>query len=74
MSAASGDRAAPEEMIVGLVPGEYFSLLGIQPVVGRLFTEQEVEPGKQFVAAISQSLWRSRFELRSADSGPDDTH
>ena len=60
----SGVRGSsrPEEMIVGLVPGEYFSLLGIQPVVGRLFSEQEVQPGKQFVAAISQSLWRSRFD------------
>ncbi len=60
----SGVRGSsrPEEMIVGLVPGEYFSLLGIQPVMGRLFTDQEVQPGKQFVAAISQSLWRSRFD------------
>lgn len=53
--------SSPEEMMVGLVPGEYFSLLRVQPAMGRLFTPQEVEPGRQFVAAISRSLWRSRF-------------
>jgi putative ABC transport system permease protein len=52
----------PEQMIVGLVPGEYFSLLGLRPLRGRLFTDEEAEPGKHFVAAISQSLWRSRFD------------
>ena len=60
----SGIRGSsrPEEMMVGLVPGAYFSVLGIRPSMGRLFTEEEAEPGKQFVAAISQSLWRSRFD------------
>jgi hypothetical protein len=58
----SGIRGSsrPEEMMVGLVPGEYFSILRIQPLMGRLFTEQEALPGKHFVAAISLSLWRSR--------------
>lgn len=51
-----------EEMIVGLVPGEYFSILRIQPVMGRLFTEREGQPGAQLIAAISRSLWDSRFE------------
>jgi len=51
----------PEEMVVGLVPGEYFQLLRIQPVLGRFFTKQETEPGRQFVAIISGSFWRTRF-------------
>ena len=54
--------------MVGLVPGEYFSLLRVQPAMGRLFTPQEVEPGRQFVAAISRSLWRSALQLGSAAS------
>ena len=58
--------SSPEEMMVGLVPGEYFSLLRVQPAMGRLFTPQEVQPGRQFVAAISRSLWRCALQLRSA--------
>jgi predicted permease len=60
VSVRGSDR--PEEMVVGLVPGDYFRILGIQPLMGRLFTEEEAQPGKQYVAAIGQSLWRTRFD------------
>ena len=51
----------PEETIVGLVPGRYFELLGVQPILGRLFTEQEGIYGNHYVAAISDRLWREWF-------------
>ena len=51
----------PEETIVGLVPGRYFELLGVQPILGRLFTEQEGLYGNHYVAAISDRLWREWF-------------
>ena len=57
-----GDSAGePEQMHVGLVPGAYFEILDIHPIMGRLFTEEEAQPGKNFVAAISERLWRNRF-------------
>ena len=57
-----GDSAGePEQMHVGLVPGAYFEILDIHPTMGRLFTEEEAQPGKNFVAAISERLWRNRF-------------
>ena len=52
---------APEEMYVGLAPAEYFEILGIKPVAGRLFTADENEEGKNYVAAISTRLWNDRF-------------
>jgi predicted permease len=52
---------APEEMVVGLVPGRYFELLRMQPIMGRLFTDAETLIGKNYVAAISANLWRTRF-------------
>ena len=52
----------PEETIVGLMPAAYFELLGIRPILGRLFTEQEGVWGRHFVAAIGQSFWRNRLE------------
>ena len=51
----------PEEMVVGLVPGRYFELLRIQPVMGRLFTEEENREGKNYVAAIGSNFWKTRF-------------
>ena len=51
----------PEESVVGLVPGAYFEVLGIRPILGRLFTPEENQYGKHFVAAISNGLWHTRF-------------
>ena len=51
----------PEQMRVGLVPAEYFEVLQVQPILGRLFTAEENQEGKNFVAAISAQLWRNRF-------------
>jgi predicted permease len=56
------DRANdPRQMRIGLVPAAYFELLGVRPVMGRLFTDDEGQPGRHYVAAISAEVWRSRF-------------
>jgi predicted permease len=51
----------PEQMEVGLVPAAYFEILDIRPIIGRLFSEDENQEGKNYVAAISAQLWRNRF-------------
>ena len=51
----------PEQMRVGLVPREYFEILGIKPVMGRLFKDEENRWGNNFVAAISYNFWQTRF-------------
>jgi putative ABC transport system permease protein len=57
-----GDLAGePEQMRVGLVPAAYFEILDVKPIAGRLFTEDENQVGKNFVAAISAGLWKDRF-------------
>jgi putative ABC transport system permease protein len=37
------------------------ALLGVQPILGRMFTEAEVAPAAPRVVLLSEALWRSRF-------------
>ena len=57
----SQGSSQPEELVVGLVPGAYFDVLRIRPILGRVFTPEENQYGKHFVAAISEGLWHTRF-------------
>ena len=53
----------PAEVIAGeLVTGNYFSVLGVEPVLGRAFLpEEDSTPGTHPVAVISHGLWKRRF-------------
>jgi len=56
----SGDGKPEEEDTVRATP-DFFPLLGAAPARGRLFTDEELTPGKDGVAILSDALWRSRF-------------
>src|SRR3954452_6440149 len=51
----------PEALTAATVMGEFFSVLAIQPVLGRVFAPGEEEPGHDDVVILSQALWQSRF-------------
>lgn len=62
MHGTVGDSAALEPMSVQLVTGTYFSMLGVQPILGQSFTEAVDEPaGGHPVAIVSYSWWKRRF-------------
>src|SRR5262249_20676029 len=45
-----------------IVTPSFFLVLGIQPVIGRVFTEAEASaPGKAPYVVLSNTLWRNRF-------------
>jgi predicted permease len=49
-----------------LVSGEYFDVLGIQPVLGRTFTpEEDRAPGANPVAVVSYDFWQTRLGGRA---------
>jgi putative ABC transport system permease protein len=56
-----GGSTQPEQMRVGLVPGEYFEILGVRPLLGRVFKDEENRWGNNFVAIISYNFWQTRF-------------
>ncbi len=61
VSASPGGKNA-QELLVGLAPRELFEALGVHPLVGRLFTAEEGLAGRNHVALITESFWRTRFQ------------
>jgi predicted permease len=55
----SGD-VDPEELPARKVTGNFWSVLGVRPMLGRVFTEDEDARGAQ-VVVISHGLWQRRF-------------
>src|SRR6266567_8384578 len=51
----------PESIRAGRVTSEFFSLLGVQPILGRGFSPQEDEPGKDHEAILNWKLWKQRY-------------
>ena len=56
----------PEQIDGDLVSSDFFSILGVKPVRGRLFLAGEDEVGAAPVALIGEDLWRRKF-----NSSPD---
>ena len=51
----------PERFFGAEVTADLFPLLGAEPEVGRVFTEEEDRPGAPPVIVISHQLWQQRF-------------
>jgi putative ABC transport system permease protein len=51
----------PERVIQALVSANFFTTLGVQPVLGRGFQEGEDQPGREREVVLSDRLWRRRF-------------
>ena len=51
----------PESIRAGRVTSEFFSVLGVQPILGRGFSPQEDEPGKDHEAILNWKLWKQRY-------------
>jgi predicted permease len=51
----------PERVQGFLVTGNFFDVIGVKPFMGRNFTEEENQPGKDRVAIITHGLWQRRF-------------
>src|SRR5688572_3614303 len=51
----------PEQAQAFMVSGNFFSLLGVEPAVGRTFVADESKPGGPAVVILSNGFWQSHF-------------
>ena len=58
--AALSGSGEPEELPARKVTGNFWTVLGVQPQLGRVFTEEEDVRGAR-VVVISHGLWQRRF-------------
>jgi len=56
---SGGDR--PERIDAALVDAEFFSVLGVDPALGRFFRPEEDVDGQDRVVVLSHGLWQRRF-------------
>jgi predicted permease len=60
------EPGGPAERVDGVVAtGDFFTTLGVLPVLGRVFGPAEDEPGLNRVVVISHGFWQRRFAGRS---------
>jgi predicted permease len=65
--ASLGGTGEPERVWGQLVSGNYFSVIGVRPALGRGVAQAEDEaPGRDAVVVLSHALWQRRF---GADPG-----
>lgn len=54
-------EGAPRLLIGYAVSANYLKILGVEPRIGRLYTDREDRPGAPKVALLSDHLWRTTF-------------
>ncbi|HEY0083772.1 MAG TPA: ABC transporter permease, partial [Pyrinomonadaceae bacterium] len=51
----------PEEIPAQVTGGNLLTMLGTEAALGRVYTKEEAEPGRDNVVVISHGLWQRRF-------------
>jgi|CZKR01.1.fsa_nt_gi predicted permease len=69
----AGQGQFPDEKITGrMVSGNYFTVLGLEPAAGRLFSDaDDTTEGANPVMVLGYEYWRHKFALSSAIIGKD---
>jgi putative ABC transport system permease protein len=57
----TGNGGEPERLFAARISANLFSVLGVEPAIGRGFTEDEDEIGNERRVILSDGLWRRRF-------------
>src|SRR5581483_8540548 len=55
------DSGDPVELVAQLVTAPYFSVLGVSPMIGRVFTPAESSDPRSSAVILSHEVWQRRF-------------
>jgi predicted permease len=66
-----GMSGSPQRIHGQYVTPSFFKTLGVRPLLGRTFTEEEATLGKEKVAVLSEGLWKERFAREPTLAGKD---
>ncbi|HTR21618.1 MAG TPA: ABC transporter permease [Gemmatimonadales bacterium] len=59
----------PQRVNVNLVSGDYFTVFGVPPALGRTLRPDEAEAGKNHVVVLSWGFWQTRYGADKAAVG-----
>ena len=51
----------PERLNGAMATANFFDVMGVRPILGRLFTEAQETPGNDAVVVLSYGLWQRKF-------------
>ena len=54
-----GDQ--PEHVSALRTSGGFLQALGVNPILGRTFVDEEIQPGRDHVVLLSEGIWQRRF-------------
>ncbi len=60
---------APEQVSAELVAGDYFTILGAEPIAGRVLSKSDDPQGSPLVAVIGERLWERAYGRRADAMG-----
>ena len=55
------ESGEPEQLLGTQVSEGYFSVVGVEPMLGRAFAKDEYEPGKGQVVILGHAFWQRRY-------------
>lgn len=61
VSATLAGEGEPEQLSGAAISANYFDVLGVSPLHGRLFRAEENQPGNGNVVLLGEGVWRERF-------------
>jgi hypothetical protein len=65
--------AQPEQVDASAVSSGFFETLGVPPLLGRVFSDEEDQPGHRNVLVLSYRFWQEHFAANPGIVGHDVT-